>query len=240
MNYWLWFLLNLRRAPAFLALHPSYVPLLIKRLQFLVTRRYCGRSLPGLGVYSEMTMINAWAIHVLRELDGPWVEDVRSGMAPLVLDIGSNVGQFSRYVKEINPGSRIYSFDPWQEASYYAGLSDCHHQYGLSYRKMKASFYVNKTTASTVRHSPAYKHCSRTVAVKPLDGVELPRGEIILMKVDVDGAEQDVLAGAQQTLKRVKHLLIETLDITAIKRLAPGRTWTTNNCGMDWTGVLLS
>lgn len=236
MNYWRWFLLNVRRAPLFLALHPSYLPLLVKRIQFLFTRRYCGRSLTRLGVWNEMTMINAWAIHVLRELDGPWVLPVRRAMAPVILDIGSNVGQFSAYLKQINPGCRIFSFDAWYEAKYYATFSEEHCSCGLGRFTSARYLYVNQTTASTVQHTADYKP-TRTILVEPLDDFIRPE-QITLMKIDVDGAELDVLQGATETLKRTRFVLIETQDIESVKRLAPGRSWTTNNCGCDWTGTL--
>lgn len=238
MNYWRWFMLNVRRAPLFLALHPSYLPLLVKRLQFLVTRHYCGRSLTRLGVWNEMTLINAWAIHVLRELDGPWVLPVRRAMAPVILDIGSNVGQFSRYVNLLNPGARIISFDAWYDAWYYAGLSERHQTSGLGKNSGVGCLFVNQTTASTIQHTTAYKPSNTKVTVNPLDNF-ISDEQIMLMKIDVDGAELEVLQGATETLKRTRFLLIETLDIEAVKSLAPGRSWTTNNCGMDWTGTLV-
>ena len=47
------------------------------------------------------------------------------------------------------------------------------------------------------------------VAVKPLDAIVPATGRISLLKIDAQGFEREVLAGAKQTLQRTDYLIIE-------------------------------
>ena len=48
-----------------------------------------------------------------------------------------------------------------------------------------------------------------TVEVKPLDAIVPATGRISLLKIDAQGFEREVLAGAKQTLQRTDYLIIE-------------------------------
>lgn len=54
-----------------------------------------------------------------------------------------------------------------------------------------------------------------TVPLEPLDSVRLPDGEIALIKIDVEGYEKHVLAGARRTLERTACVYLEVWDEAA-------------------------
>lgn len=167
----------------------------------------------------------------------PWLES----MTPddVLVDVGANIGLYSVYAALIS-GARVYAFEP--ESQNYAELNkniylnDLHDQVtayclALSDRAEVSSLYLCTFSVGFGHHDfganswPADLH--RGLVVYPKEG-RLRQGALGMtldalvesgavpvpnhIKVDVDGFEWKVLAGASRTIMRpeVKSVLVET------------------------------
>jgi FkbM family methyltransferase len=234
---YLW--LVIKNYPVSLFWNPWFVlRLTLTRLLFTVTRRYCGPSLTTPSsdpVFNIQALVNAFAMYVVRELDGPWIKLLRETPAPVILDIGSNIGQFARYAGQFNPGAIIYTFDAWRELAGY-NREFSHQVVALGDTDQDWTTLTKSNigwTAST--ESGYYRGEEDDVHLQRLDYL-VERNDIRcidLMKIDVDGAEWQVLKGATKALKITRCLLIETNEP---EKLPAGFKWTTRN-RFDWCGI---
>ncbi len=145
-----------------------------------------------------------------------------------VLDIGSNAGGFSQMIRHLLPEARIYSFEP---------LKDCYEQLQAN-MKNAPNFTAfnfalgNETGSMRIRRSEfspsssllemteLHKHAfpfttgeaSEEIALRRLDEValDLQLEDDILIKVDVQGYEDQVIAGGRKTISGAKLLIVET------------------------------
>ena len=145
-----------------------------------------------------------------------------------VLDVGANTGQFAGEIHAILPEAAIYSFEP---------LRDC---YDLLVEKMspvpkfRAFDFALGSEASEIEmhrseftpsssilrmsglHKQAFPFTSKVVlekvAIKRLDDVtgNLDLAKNILIKIDVQGFEDRVIAGGLKTIQIAKLLIVET------------------------------
>ncbi|MBC9929416.1 FkbM family methyltransferase [Chitinophaga qingshengii] len=144
-----------------------------------------------------------------------------------ILDVGANIGQFALAVAHRYPQARIYSFEP--EPDTYLRLQQ-------HTRKIPAirtfNFALGSSDGALTFYSNAYSHASSAlqvsaeqillkpqtahtrsmeVPVKQLDQLpDLPMKSPTLLKLDVQGFEQEVLRGASATLRQIDYLLFET------------------------------
>jgi len=160
--------------------------------------------------------------------------DVVAGLPPLavVIDVGADRGQFSLVARRHHRSSRIVAFEPRDEAAALyrevlaatgaapgqVQLIEC--ALGAEQGTGELSVLPDGDSSSLLNplgqlsetygidHQPTQV---RTVEVSTLDerldGVDLSGG--VLLKVDVQGAELDVLRGGQATLAQVDHLYLE-------------------------------
>ena len=158
-------------------------------------------------------------------LNRGWLHSLRIAT---VLDIGANVGQFCQIASTLWPQARIYAFEP---------LRDCYEQLksrmvgcgkvvafnvGLGEQRGEACFERNAFSASSSFLKMAELHKSNypetrtsetvTVKIERLDELaqELDLQEPILVKIDVQGYEDRVLRGGEQTVRRAQVILVET------------------------------
>lgn len=162
-----------------------------------------------------------------RELNRSWL---RTLGIKTVLDIGANKGQFAKLAREVFAEARIYSFEP---------LPDCFRELQNALSGDKKFFPFNKAIGRSESileffrsiHSPSSSFLEMEelhkeafpesiggqvqqaieVKVDTLDGFytsekpELP----VLLKIDVQGFEGEVIAGATNMLKNVKVVILE-------------------------------
>lgn len=138
---------------------------------------------------------------------------------PVVVDVGANTGQFAAATKLAYPGSRIICLEPDPDAfgalqRHAASLRDvtvvrC----AVGREADVATLFRDRqsVTSSLVRPSgqtydPIDTELVRVVSLDDLLA-DLPR--IDLLKIDVAGAEQDVLCGATDVLRRTRYLLVD-------------------------------
>ena len=233
-----------KRIPISILFHPKYCVLItIRRLLFTITRKFVGNSfrspITGELVYNVQSLVNAYAMHIVREVDGEWIQVLRETPSPIVFDVGSNIGQFSFYAKTFNPACSIYTMDCWPELNNYVEKKN-HFEcavYSKSNELINLCKSVYGWTAST--DESYYQGGSVQVATRTLDSIweELGKPEVTLIKIDIDGAEFEALKGAANLLKKTKCVLVETVDLQLIKQLAPNRVWSSSN-NFDWCGIM--
>jgi len=176
--------------------------------------------------FKRMRDLKKKGIHYSRYFlfNKPWLLDYR---VKNVIDVGANVGEFTAIFAELFPEAQIYAFEP---------LPDCFtelQQIAERYEKVKIfnlalgnseeSCEFNKSSwapASSLRsmgelHKQNYPHSARTekvnVPIKQLDrvleGINLSGNTLI--KIDVQGFEDEVIKGGRDTIGKAKVLIIE-------------------------------
>lgn len=154
----------------------------------------------------------------------------------VVLDVGANRGQFALLARHLFPDAAIHSFEPVAEAATVAaslGIAELY-PVALGAAVGSATLYVpaNDDSASLKTGEGA----PRTVAVRTLDSFAID-GARMLLKVDVQGAEREVLAGARDTLRRCQQVMIEYGDADAlVALLAPLGFRLTHDLPAWWGG----
>jgi FkbM family methyltransferase len=153
---------------------------------------------------------------------------IRDNKIDLVIDVGANTGIYGREIRSHGYRGRILSFEPLSEA--YAGLAeasrddpawDCHNlALGDEPGRMEINISENSVSSSFLpmlsRHeqsAPDSVYVGReTVEIATLDSLMpqiLKDSDRCWMKVDVQGFEMTMLAGAEETVARCRAIEIE-------------------------------
>lgn len=135
-----------------------------------------------------------------------------------VLDIGANRGHWAAGAKRLWPNSYVMCVDGNPECDAELKAS------GFSYRIALLADEEKEVTFYTRKGALAYTGCSiyledtqfyagdaaepHTMRTETLDGM-FPDAVFDLIKIDVQGAELDVLRGGKELVKRAKALLLE-------------------------------
>lgn len=143
----------------------------------------------------------------------------KSGQAFTLIDCGADVGLYTRIVCSLSKNiTRIIAFEP-NETVYHALARNLAPQR----IKIAAQTYlraVSDFTGFGKLQSPdpgASSHAffivpsdtSTGIPVCTLDSLNLPKGDNLMIKIDVEGAEMNVLEGAQATLRQAGGLILQ-------------------------------
>jgi FkbM family methyltransferase len=154
-----------------------------------------------------------------------WLQklDIRS-----VLDVGAHQGEFARKIHEILPSAKVISFEPlpacYAELTRAAQGGSWHRTFNTAIGRSPGQLTMNQsefTPASSLlpisdtmrRELPfAVESAPVTVRVDTLDAISdgLELADQLLVKIDVQGYEGEVIAGARRTLERAKLVIVET------------------------------
>jgi len=161
----------------------------------------------------------------------PRPEDKYRWLAPFgfrtVLDVGAHEGESARQFHALFPEAEVHSFEPLREAfeKLEQGLAGvprqhCHHL-ALGERNGTAPIHRSSFSQSSSllemadAHKVAYPFSAgSSVDETPLETLDSVAARTvfepeILLKIDTQGYEKQVLAGAEQTLSRVKLIIVE-------------------------------
>lgn len=146
-----------------------------------------------------------------------------------VLDIGAHHGQFSVFAGHSFPQTHIYCLEPQPDARsrlakvarmlpvdleifpYAAGAKRGRGELHVSARDDSSSLLSIAERGQAAAFPGTHEVGLLPVEIRPLDEIFEPieLGPPVLMKIDVQGAELDVLRGAHRTLERVDDVLAE-------------------------------
>jgi FkbM family methyltransferase len=133
----------------------------------------------------------------------------------IIFDVGGNVGEYAALAAKYSPLAKIYSFEPVSKT--FESLESVSRQIE-NIIPIKAGLYKEKKTLeinvydqhqlSTLYHDPMDQRVSNKESIELLKGDEFiaEKGldRIDFVKVDVEGAEMDVLVGFEDSIKYKK------------------------------------
>lgn len=136
-----------------------------------------------------------------------------SGPSPLIIDCGANVGVSVLFFKKEHPGARILAFEP--DPTIFKVLKKNVELNGLTGVEL-----VNKavwTTRATIPFAMEGGASGRigsgnegnVVKVETISLRDVIDKKIDLLKIDIEGAEYEVLKDCREKLRMVEHLFIE-------------------------------
>jgi FkbM family methyltransferase len=148
----------------------------------------------------------------------------------LVVDVGANTGQFAHQCRAAGYKGEIISFEPsaaahasllqcaapdplWNVADRMAlGASDGEIEINIAANSYSSSILPMLDSHLSAAPASRYLH-NEKVPLRRLDNVLLPAGRNIFLKLDVQGYEPQVLAGASQLLA---HTLAVQLEMSLV------------------------
>jgi FkbM family methyltransferase len=152
-----------------------------------------------------------------------------SERAPRILDCGANVGLASLYFKRLYPAARLtaYEADPRICAALRANLT---RNGAADTNVVEAAVWTEPGTlefrcegadsGSVVQAGPpGHGELRRVTSVRLRD--VLLEGPIDLLKLDVEGAEHDVLPDCRDALRNVRAMIVEVHELEPGRRRAP-------------------
>jgi len=143
-------------------------------------------------------------------------------------DIGANIGLYSLYAAKRCPSARIHAFEPearnFSQLQLNLALNRCDnvaaHQVGVADQVRMSRLYLSRHEAGAAMHSVGRPgpwnaaDTSQPCRAVSIDALVADEHWLCpsLLKIDVDGLEQEILDGARRTLQsgRIRSLLIET------------------------------
>lgn len=171
-------------------------------------------SLHGLGILNHESETLSGEEAALRRILG--IASARFG-APVVLDVGANVGDFSRRVKAGAPLARVFAFEPHpaifpktRAAAEAAGFEAIHAGCGDAPGHLTLYDYADDRAGSQhaslyqgviegLHGAPAEQHDVQIVTVDEFLR-ERDIEHVLLLKIDTEGHEASVLRGARRAL----------------------------------------
>lgn len=132
----------------------------------------------------------------------------------VIVDVGANVGFFSKLMRDLYPDSSIYAIEPVPIifdclTKNFSGDRDIHfYNIAISKKTKKVTMEFNAERGEISKIS---KNGNIQIEAKSLDGFieEQKIKRIDLLKIDTEGFEELVLSGAYKTLSITNYLFIE-------------------------------
>lgn len=150
--------------------------------------------------------------------------------APVVLDIGANIGWYSLVLSRLFPDSEIHAIEPsekmFESLQLHIAINDAQniqsYKLGMSEKSGESVFFEipnNSVNSSMMNLTDDPTAKSQIVVVKTVDDfcTENKITKVDFIKCDVEGAELLVLKGAVETLKNKPLVFCEMVRKWAIK-----------------------
>ncbi len=158
----------------------------------------------------------------------PLVDQLNARDISVVLDVGANIGQYAQWLRHFGYRQRIVSFEPvsaafeqleaqaasdalWEAVNFALGDSSYPAQINVSRNLFSSS--IRDLEQKTLEAEPSVEYLySEPIVVEPLDsvfGCFASPADRVFLKVDVQGYENQVFQGAQQSLSRLEGVILE-------------------------------
>ncbi len=150
------------------------------------------------------------------------------------IDVGANVGQFSKLIREALPDTPIYAFEPIRECYDALQKTFANDKFYTSYKialgshvseeKMFKNDYLPSSSllANTHTNNTLFPHTRQvlqeTVQMTCLDELNIPLEKNVLLKLDVQGYEMEVLKGGMKTLQESLIIITEVSFVELYKK----------------------
>lgn len=151
-----------------------------------------------------------------------YIERILSSLKPgdVVYDIGANIGMISLAIAAHLPGVEVHAFEPGEEncdrLRQNTGLNSVAgvraHRYGLGRQNGPVKFFLSRRPAEhSLSRDNAEDAREVEVELRTADSVAEEIGPPTIMKIDVEGAEAEVLFGAERLIGsgKVREMFIE-------------------------------
>jgi FkbM family methyltransferase len=160
--------------------------------------------------------------------EAPGIAALKSFVRPgtIVIDVGANIGFFTRRFAEwVRPGGIVIALEP--EARNFASLNAVLSRHGLvnvePIEAVAAECSGSLRLQINSRHPADHRIAEEGTEVRAitLDGMLEERGwpEVSFIKIDVQGAEERVLEGALETIRRFRPALYVEVDDAALRQM---------------------
>jgi len=150
---------------------------------------------------------------------------LNSRQIDLVIDVGANKGQYAKEIRKAGYKGRIISFEPvtetfnqinaasrnddlWDVRKMGVGAAKGSATINISRNSVYSSFLDQTDMASAFSKKSAVV-LTETVPVVALDDLDFGSAQSIFLKIDTQGYEKEVLAGAQKLLSKCRGLQLE-------------------------------
>ncbi len=162
----------------------------------------------------ELHFINATELlHGLKEIFVEEIYKQELPAKPYIIDCGANIGLSVIYMKHRHPDAEILAFEPDEQN--FLLLSKNVQSFGFEnvHLKKEAVWIEDKILNFSAKGSTASKlidqSTTESVSVKAVRLKNLIDRKTDLLKIDIEGAEYQVVIDIQEKLKYVGHLFIE-------------------------------
>lgn len=197
-------------------------------------------ALRGLGIHNSQTRKRSGEENFLRNLLNQKGNQKNTNQNLVIFDVGANVGNYSLYIKKINPNTDIYAFEPHPKTFQKLEKTASQNNFnafnvgcGESEGNLTIYDYAQNDGSS---HASLYKgvmediyqkeSIATEVKIIPLDPfiekliVENKISQIDLLKIDTEGHELAVLQGAKSALEKgiIKAIHFEFNSMNIISR----------------------
>ena len=150
--------------------------------------------------------------HLNRLLESYNLDEIKFEKDDVIIDCGSNIGELNLALKNKNYEVKYYGFEP-DNLSYECNILNNKESgkniknVGLADKKGTMEFYEDSFggNSSLIDFGEEKKSI---INVDKLDNFSFP-DKIKLLKIDAEGYEPEVLAGAKSTLKNVKYVAVD-------------------------------
>jgi FkbM family methyltransferase len=157
------------------------------------------------------------------------LDQIKSMPDGVIVDIGSNIGEFTLYLNGIYPNRKFLRFEPSHTENLaaqanLAGINQILIPKPCWSHITEVDFFNSNETGDSSIFKPYESVTSNKMQTTTLDTevAELRISKIALIKLEAEGAEPEILLGAEKTLKITKFI---TADLGPERGLAQERTF---------------
>ena len=153
-------------------------------------------------------------LHSYREIFEKEIYRFHSGKEnPLVIDCGSNIGLSVVYFKQIYPGARVISFEP-DEGNFHLLRQNVEKNQLMEVTLYQAAVWIRDGAISFESRESEASHIQeggdgKSVKAMRLKTILQNTGPVDFMKMDIEGAEYEVMEDISNELGVVKNLFLE-------------------------------